>query len=464
MVGVSATHRRRGVLRQLMERQLDDVVDRGEPLAILTASESTIYGRFGYGLSVSHVVLEIDATRSAFRAGAEPSAPGRTRLLLSRARRPVRSRPRTSGVACSGPERSPGPPRTGSCACATASAGGTAPAGCSSRSTRTPTASPTASPPTASRSTGPTRACRGTRWWSRTCAARRRRWRRSCGACCSTSTWPRRWWRFKRPVDDPIKWRLADPRRAQTNVVKDWLWLRVLDVPGALEGPRLRGHRPARARRPRSVPSLDRWALPRRRRPEVGRPAPAPTPSPISRWRSTTWAPSTSAASRRPCWPPPGRIKARSAEVVAPGRRHLQDHARAVLHDRVLSELPGCSGGPRGPDRLDRGHGAPSHRTRPPRPPAPPALPTVGASVRHGRWPGAPPGRPPPGWPGPGGGRGHAAGARPCRPGGWGRRHRDAGRFGRRVAGVVGPAGRDRLGGRGRAGEPRAGRRRSRRR
>ena len=41
---------------------------------------------------------------------------------------------------------------------------------------------------------------------------------------------------FKRPVDDPIKWRLADPRRAQTNVVKDWLWLRVLDVPRALEG------------------------------------------------------------------------------------------------------------------------------------------------------------------------------------------------------------------------------------
>ena len=39
----------------------------------------------------------------------------------------------------------------------------------------------------------------------------------------------------KRPVDDPIKWRLLDPRRAQTNVVSDWLWLRVLDVPRALE-------------------------------------------------------------------------------------------------------------------------------------------------------------------------------------------------------------------------------------
>src|SRR4051794_34031788 len=81
MVGVSPTHRRRGVLTQLMERQLDDVVDRDEPLAILTASESLIYGRFGYGLAVSHAVLELDSTRSAFRPGAEPSPPGRLRLL-----------------------------------------------------------------------------------------------------------------------------------------------------------------------------------------------------------------------------------------------------------------------------------------------------------------------------------------------------------------------------------------------
>src|SRR4051812_7108099 len=48
-VGVLPTHRRRGLLRRMMRRQLDDVYRRGEALAVLTASESAIYGRFGYG-------------------------------------------------------------------------------------------------------------------------------------------------------------------------------------------------------------------------------------------------------------------------------------------------------------------------------------------------------------------------------------------------------------------------------
>jgi predicted acetyltransferase len=51
VVGVYPTHRRRGVLRSLMRAQLDDAHERGEPLAALWASEETIYGRFGYGLA-----------------------------------------------------------------------------------------------------------------------------------------------------------------------------------------------------------------------------------------------------------------------------------------------------------------------------------------------------------------------------------------------------------------------------
>jgi predicted acetyltransferase len=50
-VGVFPTHRRRGVLREMMRAQLDDVHERGEPIASLWASEETIYGRFGYGLA-----------------------------------------------------------------------------------------------------------------------------------------------------------------------------------------------------------------------------------------------------------------------------------------------------------------------------------------------------------------------------------------------------------------------------
>ncbi len=48
-VGVLPTHRRRGILTRLMDRQLDDVAARGDAVAVLGASEATIYGRFGYG-------------------------------------------------------------------------------------------------------------------------------------------------------------------------------------------------------------------------------------------------------------------------------------------------------------------------------------------------------------------------------------------------------------------------------
>jgi len=51
VVGVYPTHRRRGVLRSMMDAQLRDIHERGEPIAALWASEETIYGRFGYGLA-----------------------------------------------------------------------------------------------------------------------------------------------------------------------------------------------------------------------------------------------------------------------------------------------------------------------------------------------------------------------------------------------------------------------------
>ncbi len=48
-VGVLPTHRRRGILRSMMERHFADCRDRGEPVSILWASEGAIYQRFGYG-------------------------------------------------------------------------------------------------------------------------------------------------------------------------------------------------------------------------------------------------------------------------------------------------------------------------------------------------------------------------------------------------------------------------------
>ncbi|MEU3981297.1 GNAT family N-acetyltransferase [Streptomyces sp. NPDC026672] len=63
MVGVAATHRRRGVLTSMMRRQLDDVRSSGRPLAVLTASEPDIYGRFGYGAATHDLNAEIDTVR-----------------------------------------------------------------------------------------------------------------------------------------------------------------------------------------------------------------------------------------------------------------------------------------------------------------------------------------------------------------------------------------------------------------
>ncbi|NGO13746.1 GNAT family N-acetyltransferase [Streptomyces sp. HC44] len=63
MVSVAATHRRRGVLTSMMRRQLDDVRSWGEPLAVLTASEPVIYGRFGYGIATQQLRAEIDTSR-----------------------------------------------------------------------------------------------------------------------------------------------------------------------------------------------------------------------------------------------------------------------------------------------------------------------------------------------------------------------------------------------------------------
>ncbi|MFE0000572.1 MULTISPECIES: GNAT family N-acetyltransferase [Streptomyces] len=63
MVSVASTHRRQGLLTSMMRRQLDDVRSWGEPLAVLTASEPGIYGRFGYGAASAEAKLRIDSSR-----------------------------------------------------------------------------------------------------------------------------------------------------------------------------------------------------------------------------------------------------------------------------------------------------------------------------------------------------------------------------------------------------------------
>ena len=65
-VAVQPTHRRRGVMTQMMLHQLEDVHRRGEPLAALFATESAIYGRFGYGVGSHYERWTIDRNHTAF--------------------------------------------------------------------------------------------------------------------------------------------------------------------------------------------------------------------------------------------------------------------------------------------------------------------------------------------------------------------------------------------------------------
>ena len=53
-IAVLPSHRRRGILSSLMRRQIDDIHERGEPIAVLWASDARIYGRFGYGRASWH--------------------------------------------------------------------------------------------------------------------------------------------------------------------------------------------------------------------------------------------------------------------------------------------------------------------------------------------------------------------------------------------------------------------------
>jgi len=73
-VATAPSHRRRGILSSLMNRQLADLRERGEAVAALFASQAGIYARFGYGVATSELNLTIRRGEGAFLTRA--TAPG----------------------------------------------------------------------------------------------------------------------------------------------------------------------------------------------------------------------------------------------------------------------------------------------------------------------------------------------------------------------------------------------------
>lgn len=69
-VGVRPDRTRRGLLTGLMRAQLADVGERGEPVAMLHASEAMIYPRFGYGMASRSRTVSLRRGQAAFRADA----------------------------------------------------------------------------------------------------------------------------------------------------------------------------------------------------------------------------------------------------------------------------------------------------------------------------------------------------------------------------------------------------------
>jgi predicted acetyltransferase len=69
-VSVLPTHRRRGILSRLVAAEHRAARDRGEAVAILYASEFSIYGRFGYGPATTAATVTIDARATGFHSTA----------------------------------------------------------------------------------------------------------------------------------------------------------------------------------------------------------------------------------------------------------------------------------------------------------------------------------------------------------------------------------------------------------
>jgi predicted acetyltransferase len=81
MVAVLPSHRRRGLLRRMMDAHLEDARERGEPLVALWASDSAIYGRFGFGMAAWSVRVQLDTRTASFHG--RSTSPAQVDLLAA---------------------------------------------------------------------------------------------------------------------------------------------------------------------------------------------------------------------------------------------------------------------------------------------------------------------------------------------------------------------------------------------
>ena len=220
-VAVQPTHRRQGIMSSMMRHQLDGIHERGEPLAALFASESAIYGRFGYGVGSQNEYWTLERHHNTYARTCE--SPGRI-VFIDPAdivaefpdvfRRGTAGRPAVFQRATHHwqrdaqlPEHREGGP--GGLFYAAYVENGKIDGYVTYR-TRRP-------------------ALTVNELMAATPAANAALWR-----FCFDMDLIERTEAIKRPLDDPMPWLLADPRRLQRSV-RDGLWLRIVDAAAALE-------------------------------------------------------------------------------------------------------------------------------------------------------------------------------------------------------------------------------------
>ena len=231
-VSVLPTHRRRGLLSAMMRRQLADVRERGECMAVLGASESGIYGRFGYGIATSALSFELDR-RDARLLGIR-SENGRMRLvdhatatgiypeIYERFRRGqpgtvTRNQALWEHEILRQPEVDQG---MSARFYVTYTVGDRQVEGIAGYRIKSDWVDGVA------RSTVQ---ILGSQFVATTPAARAALWGYLLDLDLTQTV---RVLGF--PVDEPLRWMLADPRRMKTTAIRDDLWVRLLDIPTAL--------------------------------------------------------------------------------------------------------------------------------------------------------------------------------------------------------------------------------------
>jgi predicted acetyltransferase len=226
---VLPTYRRRGLLRKIMRAMLDDCRERGEFIAGLSASEGTIYGRYGFSPATFQHRWEVGRTDAAFRT--EFTDPGALDLVDGAVAAQVWPGLHEQVRAARVGEISPLPGKWDGLAVGALPADGSGPAHHLVHRDATGAVDGAVifrlpwSPDPAQ-----TGVLQVEAFEALTTAAYRALW----GLLLDFDL-TKRVVAARRPVDEPLRWILTNPRALKLTRTRDNLWLRILDVRRALE-------------------------------------------------------------------------------------------------------------------------------------------------------------------------------------------------------------------------------------